>query len=110
ATLAITDTKRSGIREYYYRVYWMCQDLTQEELIENYQQLFSKWSKLTSVFTVNEAEKERLTKENDELKKLVEILRNEVMEWESKVKGFGGIVSTTPTLMSWMKFYEKRKP
>ncbi|KAG9144694.1 hypothetical protein Leryth_021537, partial [Lithospermum erythrorhizon] len=55
---------------------------------ENYQELFSKWSKLTSVFMVNEAEKERLTKENDELKKLVEILRNEVVEWESKVKGF----------------------
>ncbi|GAA0155179.1 hypothetical protein LIER_12963 [Lithospermum erythrorhizon] len=64
------------------------EDLTQEELIENYKVLFCKWSKLTSVFTMNEAEKERLTKEDDELKKLVEIWRNEIVEWENKVKEF----------------------
>ncbi|GAA0138380.1 hypothetical protein LIER_34927 [Lithospermum erythrorhizon] len=32
------------------------EDLTQEELTENYKVLFCKWSKLTSVFTVNEAD------------------------------------------------------
>ncbi|GAA0148032.1 hypothetical protein LIER_07582 [Lithospermum erythrorhizon] len=56
------------------------EDLTQEELIENYKVLFCKWSKLTTIFTVNQAEKERLTKENGELKKLVEVLRNEIVE------------------------------
>ncbi|GAA0164342.1 hypothetical protein LIER_43680 [Lithospermum erythrorhizon] len=44
------------------------EELTQEELMENYELLFSKWSKLTTTFTINEVEKEKLTGENDESK------------------------------------------
>ncbi|GAA0186918.1 hypothetical protein LIER_34206 [Lithospermum erythrorhizon] len=47
------------------------EELTEEELIENYQIFFHKWSKLTQTYTTIEAERKHLIRENIKLIKVV---------------------------------------
>ncbi|GAA0141568.1 hypothetical protein LIER_42665 [Lithospermum erythrorhizon] len=47
-------------------------ELTEEELMTNYQLLFIKWSKLTQAYTLGEAERVFVVKKNEDLMQCVE--------------------------------------
>ncbi|GAA0164149.1 hypothetical protein LIER_19854 [Lithospermum erythrorhizon] len=47
-------------------------EITEEELMENYQMLFDKWSKLTKGYTLKEVERQKLAHANSILLKIVE--------------------------------------
>ncbi|GAA0175501.1 hypothetical protein LIER_41926 [Lithospermum erythrorhizon] len=59
---------------------------TPKELIDNYQLLFIKWSKLTKTFTTSEIERGWLLKVNNKLNKLVDEQKDKILELEGKVK------------------------
>ncbi|GAA0173512.1 hypothetical protein LIER_27109 [Lithospermum erythrorhizon] len=62
------------------------EDLTEEELIVNYQMLFHKWSKLTQTYTIVEAERKHLVRMNMELTKVVEYQKIEIGILEGKIQ------------------------
>ncbi|GAA0149771.1 hypothetical protein LIER_08867 [Lithospermum erythrorhizon] len=77
-------------------------ELTEEELMANYQLLFDKWSKLTQVYTLGEIEKTVLKKKNEKLVKAVEEQKLEICILEDKlermVRGINMMNSSTPIL------------
>ncbi|GAA0163613.1 hypothetical protein LIER_19434 [Lithospermum erythrorhizon] len=63
------------------------EDLTQEELMANYQIMFMKWSKLTRAYTTGETKRDALMKKNHDLMKCVEQQKLEIRILEEKVQG-----------------------
>ncbi|GAA0184696.1 hypothetical protein LIER_31984 [Lithospermum erythrorhizon] len=60
-------------------------ELTEEELMGNYQMLFVKWSKPTQAYTTREIKHSNLVQKNHELTKLVEEQRVEICILEEKI-------------------------
>ncbi|GAA0186984.1 transmembrane signal receptor [Lithospermum erythrorhizon] len=78
------------------------EELTEEELMANYQLLFDKWSKLTKTYTSGEIERNTLKKRNKELEKMVEEQKLEIRILENKLermtRGINMMNSSTPIL------------
>ncbi|GAA0159281.1 hypothetical protein LIER_43475 [Lithospermum erythrorhizon] len=78
------------------------EEITEEELMANYQLLFDKWSTLTKVYTSGESERNKLKKMNKELIEKVEEQALKIHFLENKVermtKGIHMMNSSTPIL------------
>ncbi|GAA0144988.1 hypothetical protein LIER_05287 [Lithospermum erythrorhizon] len=63
------------------------EELTEEELMANYQMLFIKWSKLTQAYTTGETARSELVQKNQELTRPVEEQKTEICILEEKIQG-----------------------
>ncbi|GAA0156043.1 hypothetical protein LIER_13627 [Lithospermum erythrorhizon] len=62
------------------------EEVTNKELIANYQMFYNKWSKLTKAYTINEVARKELMKENTELLKTVADQKAEIGVLEGRVE------------------------
>ncbi|GAA0149839.1 hypothetical protein LIER_08918 [Lithospermum erythrorhizon] len=61
-------------------------EMTEEELLEDYKYLYTKWTELTIVYTIVETKKGKLKKENEKLTQLVLDCDEEINNLNSQLK------------------------
>ncbi|GAA0173246.1 hypothetical protein LIER_26902 [Lithospermum erythrorhizon] len=77
-------------------------DLTEEELMVNYQLLFMKWLKLTQAYTSGEVERVSMLKKNEDLMQCVERKNLKICILEDKIQGMiKGIKMMNSSTIIW---------
>ncbi|GAA0144459.1 hypothetical protein LIER_35938 [Lithospermum erythrorhizon] len=70
-------------------------EITEEEIMANYQMLFDKWSKLTKTYTFKEAERQKLESKYSQPR----------MEWVKKIAIVSHVVFTSLKATAWEGWY-----